>query len=448
MWGGGRRIFNQKIRFLGDFSDNSVAPYRLFGFTLVELLTVIAIIGVLIGLLLPAVQAAREAARRASCSNNQKQIAIANHNFYDAKGTFPESNTGISSGNYSNGFSTLTAILPFIEQSAIFAQIEDPYQNWSDRIATYWQTGETPGIMPPCQEAARTKISTFRCASDTSSGLSTAFSNTGYYWYYGPSSTDIAYVEGTTFEEKLVTSCCSDEPYLTQVPTPPEEIAYTPVAATNYVACFGSATGYKYKTVDYTRVRDTNNSSIIHDVSVVTDGVFGGIRRGGKIFDSITDGSSNTLLYSEAIIGDGIYNGAAPDPMKPYTKCAYTNTTSINDPSITTATALYATNDFEVSSLISTTTQWHGWRGYSWMIGKAHSTGFSTFSSPNPTHPDFGVRYGIGFFAARSHHPGGVNSAYADASVHFTNNSINKNEWRRLGAINDDGTDLPNPPTP
>jgi prepilin-type N-terminal cleavage/methylation domain-containing protein len=47
------------------------------GFTLVELLVVIAIIGTLVGLLIPAVNAAREAARRATCLNNQKQLALA-----------------------------------------------------------------------------------------------------------------------------------------------------------------------------------------------------------------------------------------------------------------------------------------------------------------------------------------------------------------------------------
>ena len=61
----------------------------LHGFTLVELLVVITIIGILIGLLLPAVQAAREAARRANCANNTKQIALGLHGFHAAMGHLP-----------------------------------------------------------------------------------------------------------------------------------------------------------------------------------------------------------------------------------------------------------------------------------------------------------------------------------------------------------------------
>ena len=59
------------------------------GFTLVEALVVITVIGILVALLLPAIQAARESSRRIHCAANLKQLALACHNYADTFGTLP-----------------------------------------------------------------------------------------------------------------------------------------------------------------------------------------------------------------------------------------------------------------------------------------------------------------------------------------------------------------------
>ena len=95
------------------------------GFTLVELLAVIAIIAVLIALLLPAVQAAREAARRASCTNNLRQMGVGLMNYESSAKMLPPSIVLDGFGNavtWNGGWSVQARILPYMEQTNLFAE--------------------------------------------------------------------------------------------------------------------------------------------------------------------------------------------------------------------------------------------------------------------------------------------------------------------------------------
>ena len=95
------------------------------GFTLVELLVVITIIGILISLLLPAVQSAREAARQTQCANNLKQIGLAVHNFHQTYDAIPPSYTsGKGHGTW------LVLIMPFVEQENLYGMANVEMQYW------------------------------------------------------------------------------------------------------------------------------------------------------------------------------------------------------------------------------------------------------------------------------------------------------------------------------
>ncbi|MFO1064631.1 MAG: DUF1559 domain-containing protein [Pirellulales bacterium] len=98
---------------------------RRLAFTLVELLVVIAVIGILVGLLLPGVQRAREAARRMQCQNNLHQISLATEMFHTNYRAYPpgryESRPGDPADMSCGGAETtwLVRILPFLEQGAM-----------------------------------------------------------------------------------------------------------------------------------------------------------------------------------------------------------------------------------------------------------------------------------------------------------------------------------------
>ena len=142
------------------------------GFTLVELLVVITIIGMLMGLLLPAVQAARESARRSVCSNNLHQLGLAALSYESAKRSFPGLHMQLRTPNWPNNGGTpnglltvetswMTSLLPQIERADI----------WN-----LWNYNPTNGFVPT---AAYIKL--FVCPSDPPDAINTGVDGPSAY---------------------------------------------------------------------------------------------------------------------------------------------------------------------------------------------------------------------------------------------------------------------------
>ena len=136
------------------------------GFTLVELLTVIAIIGILVSLLFPAVQAVRNAARQSSCLNNMRQIIVACQNYESANQRLPTAGVewhwnrvtaADDPDSYENplGGSILTSILPYLDQLALFERLQEDLDETSSPRET---------IGDRLEELSNVNVETFHCA--------------------------------------------------------------------------------------------------------------------------------------------------------------------------------------------------------------------------------------------------------------------------------------------
>lgn len=136
---------------------------RRSGFTLVELLVVVAIIGVLVGLLLPAVQKAREAANRARCQNHLRQLALAALNFESTYKGLPRAGEHIV--RWTDGVeyktqdfqSPLLMLLPYVEQGDLFQQY-NIQRRYNDPAS------------PTNQTVANTVVNIFLCPTNPLSG--------------------------------------------------------------------------------------------------------------------------------------------------------------------------------------------------------------------------------------------------------------------------------------
>jgi prepilin-type N-terminal cleavage/methylation domain-containing protein/prepilin-type processing-associated H-X9-DG protein len=366
-------ILNQKRR-----------PAVARGFTLIELLVVIAIIAVLIALLLPAVQSAREAARRAQCVNNLKQIGIALHNYHSTHDTFPlgESKNVATAGagiNAWDGWSAQGLMLGNLEQQQLYNAINFFFV---PRAYTYGATNTT---------VSTAVISTFVCPSDPQMLQPIVDSTAG----------EVGEVSKNSYEASLGITDATD-------------------ASGTF---FGPG-------------RDTTGLFAFYICHGIKD---------------CTDGTSSTVAFSEGIAGSPVgaknqsvayrgnnimnvtgltsYSGTAPNRAADN---GYVNPAAILQ-DLATCSANFKPNNFAAT------------RGLRWDYGSGGETMYNHFQTPNDSqYRGNGCRNATGqawldqgfSIPATSWHPGGVNALFADGSVRFIKDSINRMTWWALGTRN------------
>jgi prepilin-type N-terminal cleavage/methylation domain-containing protein/prepilin-type processing-associated H-X9-DG protein len=357
---------------LGPFKRRQLcASSSTAGFTLVELLAVIAIIGTLVGLLLPAVQAARETARLSSCRNNLKQIGIAINNHADAKRKLPHAvkydTTASTAGgdrwydrNSWNGFWYL---LPFLDEQPMYD------------AAVAWEMGQSAAAkniaLSSVSNSGTIVISAFKCPSDANSWRRTSGHN--YSFNLG-------------------------DRYHTSGYTPNDAMQGNPDFSLNPAATRRARGPFMWN-----------------------------VALGLK---DITDGLSTTIALAETLVGargaDLTASGFTVYGTWPVNDRAAGVRQDVSSPS--SCWARWTGEGFKTGSYLISESRVNGW---DWRSPLIHLIGFNTILPPNgPTCTE--EKTG-GIFSAKSRHNNGVSVVMLDGAVRFISSSIDSGTrtWER-----------------
>lgn len=255
------------------------------GFTLVELLVVIGIIGVLVAMLLPAVQSARESARRTDCGNRVRQLAMATQLHHDAVGYFPPARYQPRPGDpepHQCGDQSptwLALVMPYLEQSELGSQ-------WDFRMKWHEHDETTRNTVPdvflcPSRRAGTKPVGSIELP-------------------YNETIDVVTTTRGPT--RRLPCGCPVLGPVIRTV-TPTETTFYQPVtgALSDYAGNHGDLSpGATGDDTDF--YYGGNGSGVIISVRSKCDG---GVSVGplDRVrMASVTDGTSNTLLFGEKFV--------------------------------------------------------------------------------------------------------------------------------------------------
>ena len=350
-------------------------PRASRGFSLVEVLVVIAIIGVMIGFLLPAVQSAREAARRMSCSNNLRQFGLAMFNYESSRGHFPPTD---ARGSTTAGWSLHCRLLPYAEQDAVASQLDFTQNPFTGSFSN-----QTPNVA--FTSVFATPISMLLCPSDPAPSVNECKGAT-----YGGNNYMVSFGSAT-------------------------------VSGTNTYWEFSKRTDgivYENSRVRAMQITDGMSKTVIASEAVRS------IASGGSS-DTVTFNSAPPFPYQYTLNGSTGWSNVNGSP-NGITRSGIASTADL-DALVANWSSLTAWRAVDSPSMRG--------RGLSWAATTAGNSLTNGFLTPNSKIPDYVVHWS-GFFGPKSYHRAGANVLFADGRVVLLGEQIEPAVHRALHSIN------------